>query len=697
MRQAAGLAAADRAEDAKILLQKALQREPAHAEAHYRLALLLKKEDRDYDALAHLRQAADSQPSYLVELGRAELQMYLENPRSTAFLNQARATAARLASQPAHAAEAARIEGFLALMERQPEAAASHFERALERSGDPHRASMADASLALIQQLLAAGRESDAQRWLDRLVPASPLSSAMLDTFYFHVLLKRGCPAAEPILARKAALRGEADDAPFALAAHRRRCQGPAAERAALASFRQQAGQNRSQAIRLGDYYAEQGKWSEALEAYETAASLPATSENDGRGGSLEVRRSSALLGLGRHAEAAPLLDSYLAQHPQEPNALAQRGLLRIFGRGPRNAAGGPSYQRGLEDLRSALRLGGERIPPSVRVQLAIALLRVGQLQEARREIQNLENSRSGSLGLELLRAELSLREGRPESSLKIAEQVLREAPGLREARLLRAVALRAVRRDADALRELRQLAEAYPEDDSIAVQKLAALAALLPEGKLPAEFARDLARLESQGDLELSARSLLAEVLFTAGQTAKAVALWDRLYQESASPPLLLRAAEVRLSAGQTEAACQALDRVSHWESQFEATLRSSYWGLQAICHEKRGRIQEALSAHRQALALRPADPVLSNNLASFLATQGRDLEEALALAQAAVQASPDEIQYLDTLGWVLHQKKDLARSRQIYLELAKRASLPPEILDHVSKVLPPTGTITR
>lgn len=49
-------------------------------------------------------------------------------------------------------------------------------------------------------------------------------------------------------------------------------------------------------------------------------------------------------------------------------------------------------------------------------------------------------------------------------------------------------------------------------------------------------------------------------------------------------------------------------------------------------------GKAEAALAEYRKALALNPADPKLSNNVASVLAELGRDLEEAERLSEQAV-----------------------------------------------------------
>jgi len=63
-------------------------------------------------------------------------------------------------------------------------------------------------------------------------------------------------------------------------------------------------------------------------------------------------------------------------------------------------------------------------------------------------------------------------------------------------------------------------------------------------------------------------------------------------------------------------------------------------------------GRPGEAEEVYRGLLKTSPNDPQGLNGLAYFLAGHGQQLDEALALAQRALQAQPDNPAFLDTLG---------------------------------------------
>jgi Flp pilus assembly protein TadD len=117
----------------------------------------------------------------------------------------------------------------------------------------------------------------------------------------------------------------------------------------------------------------------------------------------------------------------------------------------------------------------------------------------------------------------------------------------------------------------------------------------------------------------------------------------------------------------------------------------------LANVCGEQ-GKLDEAESLLRQALALAPNHPQVANSFASFLADHQLKLDEALALATRAVQSAPNDANFLDTLGWVQAQRGDYTaaeRTLQRALGLAGQEPPTPEIRKHLQQARekkPPT-----
>lgn len=81
------------------------------------------------------------------------------------------------------------------------------------------------------------------------------------------------------------------------------------------------------------------------------------------------------------------------------------------------------------------------------------------------------------------------------------------------------------------------------------------------------------------------------------------------------------------------------------------------AYLLLGAI-EERKPNYTNAIFAYRKALGLDEKNKMALNNLAYTLAEYGNQPDEALSLAQKAVELSPNEPAVRDTLGWVLYHK---------------------------------------
>jgi Flp pilus assembly protein TadD len=86
-------------------------------------------------------------------------------------------------------------------------------------------------------------------------------------------------------------------------------------------------------------------------------------------------------------------------------------------------------------------------------------------------------------------------------------------------------------------------------------------------------------------------------------------------------------------------------------------------------------GQTDKAIAAYRASLKLAPGNLFASNNLAYLLAENGRDLDEALALAQNAVQRGGGDPMYADTLGFVYMKRGQVDAALQAFQSAVTRA----------------------
>lgn len=79
-------------------------------------------------------------------------------------------------------------------------------------------------------------------------------------------------------------------------------------------------------------------------------------------------------------------------------------------------------------------------------------------------------------------------------------------------------------------------------------------------------------------------------------------------------------------------------------------------------------GQMGEAQQGFRHVLALQPENADAMNNLAYVLSESGGDLDEALRLVRRALQKSPNEPEFTDTMGCIYLRKKMSATAVQTF-----------------------------
>lgn len=95
-------------------------------------------------------------------------------------------------------------------------------------------------------------------------------------------------------------------------------------------------------------------------------------------------------------------------------------------------------------------------------------------------------------------------------------------------------------------------------------------------------------------------------------------------------------------------------------------------------------GRSADAQAYYAKALELEADNPTALNGLGYVLACAGKDLDRALSCCRAAVEHSPGNAAYLDSLGWALFR---VGRAEEAREAIAQALSLAPgesEILGH-------------
>ncbi|MGI8670549.1 MAG: tetratricopeptide repeat protein, partial [Aridibacter sp.] len=110
---------------------------------------------------------------------------------------------------------------------------------------------------------------------------------------------------------------------------------------------------------------------------------------------------------------------------------------------------------------------------------------------------------------------------------------------------------------------------------------------------------------------------------------------------------------AAMLIKRNQTDAALEQYRKV------VEKKPSASVYTLIGMLHDAKQNYDEAEKNYRKALAINPETSVAANNLAWLIADQNRgNLDEALKLAQDTVGRNQNVAGYYDTLGWVNYKK---------------------------------------
>jgi putative PEP-CTERM system TPR-repeat lipoprotein len=292
-------------------------------------------------------------------------------------------------------------------------------------------------------------------------------------------------------------------------------------------------------------------------------------------------------------------------------------------------------------------------------------------------------NPRVAAAQLQLSR--LQLVQGVPDEAVKLAESAVKNAPQSAEARITLVGGLLAQRDLARAEPMIAELLKALP--NLSAVHALDGMRYLIKQNIPQARAAYERA-------LQMDARSfaavsgLVAIDMLEKKPEAALKRVEGRVTESPDDARLLLLASRVYLAVNNQAKAEQLLRHaidVAPADSNAYAMLGQLYISQQrlpearaefdrvalhnpknigvrtlaAMLSHQTNDLEDAKKRYRDILERDGNAAVAANNLAWILAEEGKDLDEALRLAQRAAAATPNRAEIQDTLGWVYYRKE--------------------------------------
>lgn len=384
-------------------------------------------------------------------------------------------------------------------------------------------------------------------------------------------------------------------------------------------------------------------------------------------------------------------LDELFAINDNDVEALMLRSRLRIQESKPEQA---------VEDLSAVLKKF-----PSHRDALYLigqAKLSIGQVDQARAFIADIERFHPNFLRVGLLKIQAETIEGKTDGSLKAATELLEKVrtaiPNADTGVVaLHELQIRGLTAKGLANLELKKLPEAqadlenalrYAPDSSSALVNLAKLHTAKNELPKATELYERALGIDAQS---FDAIAGMVNIMIRTGATAAAHSKISGLIDRNAGRADVLASlrylnADVFSAEGnEAQREAELLAAIALDEDYLPAysALASIYAGRNeldkaiaqfsqiiakrptASVHTMLGILEDARSNtavaeehYRKALSLDPDSAIAANNLAWMIAENQGNLDEALQLATASIAKGPDVAVYYDTLGWVYYRK---------------------------------------
>jgi len=241
---------------------------------------------------------------------------------------------------------------------------------------------------------------------------------------------------------------------------------------------------------------------------------------------------------------------------------------------------------------------------------------------------------------------------------------------------------LRALGQEAEALREARRAFESSHDPDYGLY-----LAYLLILNNQPQEALKVLDSLGLRQHPHLYTLKAFAFQLL--GEADSAYQALRRAHELDPQNPKRLRdLARFCAQTGRTDEALQALLTLWRWGAANTEDLMSL-----ALMLADRGEYAQADSVFRVLYAQDSTNALLLNNWGYTLAEWGRNLDFARQLLERALQLSPDNPIYLDSMGWIYFRLGQLHLAYYYVKRALDLGGRDPEILEHMGDILQALG----
>jgi tetratricopeptide (TPR) repeat protein len=297
--------------------------------------------------------------------------------------------------------------------------------------------------------------------------------------------------------------------------------------------------------------------------------------------------------------------------------------------------------------------------------------------QDVKNSILYLERAAAGmvapDINLQYYLGQMYLRDNQPQKAVQAFVKVVAQSPGNAQARQLLAGAYAAAGDLKGAIGTLSELVDYAPQ--------LAETLALYLEqdGQLKEAAAYTVALSQQPNNRQLKVRRIAA--LYQAKDYTQAARYAAEARKQHPDDVNFARLQARALFDGGDRnggiAAAEAAVKAFPKDAQTQFVLVDMY--------SDAGRPGDAEKLLRQMLSNEPSNPTVQTHLAYLLANRGEQLDEAVTLVKKALEARPDQPEFLDSLGWAYYKRGELNDAVRYLAQAAAKLPENSEVQDHL------------
>ena len=711
--------------EARIMYLSALKFDARYGAAYYGLARADLKLNDLQETVRALRRAVELLPDSperddaRVKLADIFLLYLREGPFQREVFEQASSLAVEILKRAPTSFDAHRIAGAISLVRLQdlsarlPKEAQKEMLRAIAELETANRIQpdQPDALIPLVRCLEISSRGADAERMLLEAIGRNRHNlAAYRDLQSYYVGTKRSNDARNIL---ELAIENNPKESSFLidLAHYYQAMDKPDEAVKVIEGISARSIEFPDAFIVAGDFYVGIGRPQNAIHHYEKgAAAFPA----DKLG--YQTRIVGVYAANHRLADAERINDAILKDYPKNVDALVRRAEI-LFETG--------DVKHSITELEGALRIAPSN--PEAHFNLGRALLAGKQPEHARYQFTQAIRWAPGNNAARLALAQIELDAGEYGKAVLAADEALANQPKDLKAHLIRSVGLRGLKKFDESRAELNAILAVSPKDTEAMYQlgdveqsvgnakgaeahyrKAYETNPANPQGLLAIA---QLAIAQDQPDRAL--KVIQAEIRKSPERTDLHLALASTAQRlrrlDVATPELEWLATKVQPNSSQYAEVEARLAECSLLRKDLQSALRQIEVARKlqpdnpmvlhnlGLIYDSLGRRTEARQVYEASLRLNEDDGVVLNNLAYLIAENSGNLDQALTFAQRARQKMPNELGFIDTIGWIYFKKNLPDNALELFENLVRKKPDEPIYRYHLALVLLQKGKTFR